>query len=144
MDGDLVRENLSRGLGFSRADRDENIRRIAFVGKLLTRNGIATLVAAISPYREAREAARREIRRFVEVYVSCPLETCMERDTKGLYKKALAGEILAFTGISDPYEPPLSPDLVLYTDKEGPAESAARVIDRLVQLGFLHSHRADQ
>jgi adenylylsulfate kinase len=144
LDGDLVRENLSRGLGFSRADRDEHIRRIAFVGKLLTRNGVATLVAAISPYREAREAARKEIGHFVEVYVSCPLEICMERDTKGLYKKALAGEIPAFTGISDPYEPPLSPDLVLYTDKERPAESAARVIDRLVQLGFLHSHRADQ
>jgi len=139
LDGDLVRENLSRGLGFSRADRDENIRRIAFVGELLTRNGVATLVAAISPYREAREAARREIRRFVEVYVSCPLEICMGRDTKGLYKKALAGEILGFTGISDPYEPPLSPDLVLYTDKESPAESAARVIDRLLELGFLES-----
>ena len=139
LDGDLVRENLSRGLGFSRADRDENIRRIAFVSKLLTRNGVATLVAAISPYREAREAARREIGRFVEVYVSCPIEVCMERDSKGLYKKALAGEIPAFTGISDPYEPPLSPELILHTDKESPAESAARVLDRLLELGFLDS-----
>jgi adenylylsulfate kinase len=139
LDGDLVRENLSRGLGFSRSDRDENIRRIAFVSKLLTRNGVATLVAAISPYREARETARREIGRFVEVYVSCPLEICMERDSKGLYKKALAGEIPAFTGISDPYEAPHSPELILCTDKESPAESAARVFDRLLELGFLDS-----
>ncbi|MGH7369422.1 MAG: adenylyl-sulfate kinase [Candidatus Methylomirabilaceae bacterium] len=109
LDGDAVRENLSRGLGFSKADRDENIRRIAFVSALLTRNGIVTLVAAISPYRQARDAARREIGRFVEVYVSCPVETCMERDSKRLYKKAAAGEIQGFTGISDPYEPPLAP-----------------------------------
>ena len=137
LDGDVVRENLSRGLGFSKADRDENIRRIAFVSKLLTRNEVATLVAAISPYRAAREAARREIGRFVEVYVNCPLEICMGRDIKGLYKRAVAGEIPAFTGISDPYEPPLSPELTLHTDKESLEESATRVIQRLRELGFL-------
>ena len=137
LDGDVVRENLSQGLGFSKADRDENIRRIAFVSKLLTRNEVATLVAAISPYRAAREAARREIGRFVEVYVNCPLEICMGRDMKGLYKRAVAGEIPAFTGISDPYEPPLSPELTLHTDKESLEESATRVIQRLRELGFL-------
>jgi len=137
LDGDVVRENLSRGLGFSKADRDENIRRVAFVSKLLTRNEVATLVAAISPYRAAREAARREIGRFVEVYVNCPLEICMGRDIKGLYKRAVAGEIPAFTGISDPYEPPLSPELTLHTDKESLEESATRVIQRLRELGFL-------
>ena len=137
LDGDVVRENLSRGLGFSKADRDENIRRIAFVSKLLTRNEVATLVAAISPYRAAREAARREIGCFVEVYVNCPLEICMGRDMKGLYKRAVAGEIPAFTGISDPYEPPLSPELTLHTDKESLEESATRVIQRLRELGFL-------
>jgi adenylyl-sulfate kinase len=137
LDGDLVRENLSRGLGFSKADRDENIRRIAFVSKLLTRNGVVTLVAAISPYRAAREAARSEIGRFVEVYVSCPVEVCMGRDAKGLYRKAAAGEIPAFTGISDPYEPPLSPELILQTDRESPEESAARVMSRLRELGLL-------
>jgi adenylylsulfate kinase len=137
LDGDVVRENLSRGLGFSKADRDENIRRIAFVSKLLTRNEVATLVAAISPYRAAREAARREIGRFVEVYVNCPLEICMGRHIKGLYKRAVAGEIPAFTGISDPYEPPLSPELTLHTDKESLEESTTRVIQRLRELGFL-------
>jgi len=137
LDGDVVRDNLSRGLGFSKADRDENIRRIAFVSKLLNRNEVATLVAAISPYRAAREAARREIGRFVEVYVNCPLEICMGRDIKGLYKRAVAGEIPAFTGISDPYEPPLSPELTLHTDKESLEESATRVIQRLRELGFL-------
>jgi adenylylsulfate kinase len=137
LDGDVVRGNLSRGLGFSRADRDENIRRIAFVSKLLTRNGVATLVAAISPYRAARDAARREIGRFIEVYVNCPIEVCMARDTKGLYKRAVAGEIPAFTGISDPYEPPPSPDLTLHTDKESFEESAGRVMSRLRDLGFL-------
>ena len=137
LDGDAVRENLSRGLGFSKADRDENIRRIAFVSKLLTRNGVATLVAAISPYRAAREAARREIGRFVEVYVHCPIEVCMGRDTKGLYRRAVAGEISAFTGISDPYEPPPSPELTLHTDKESPEQSAALVMSRLRELGVL-------
>ncbi|MGC8834226.1 MAG: adenylyl-sulfate kinase, partial [Armatimonadota bacterium] len=106
LDGDVVRTHLSKGLGFSKEDRDTNIRRIAFVCKLLTRNGVAVIAAAISPYRDVREEARREIGNFVEVYVRCPLEVCIQRDVKGLYQKALRGEIPNFTGISDPYEEP--------------------------------------
>ena len=137
LDGDVVRQNLSQGLGFTKADRDTNIQRIAFVSKLLTRNHVVTLVAAISPYREAREAARKEIGNFVEVYVKCPLETCMARDAKGLYKKAIEGTIPYFTGISDPYEEPLEPEIVLQTDQEAPEESAATVLRRLRELGYL-------
>jgi len=139
LDGDVVRQNLSQGLGYSKADRDTNIRRIAFVGKLLTRHQVATLVAAISPYREAREEARKAIGNFVEVYVKCPLETCMERDTKGLYKKALEGAIPFFTGVSDPYEEPLEPEIILHTDRETPEESAAKVLHHLRALGYLSS-----
>ncbi len=137
LDGDVIRQNLSQGLGFTKADRDINIQRIAFVSKLLTRNQVVTLVAAISPYREAREAARKEIGNFVEVYVQCPLETCIARDAKGLYKKAIEGTIPYFTGISDPYEEPLEPEIVLQTDQETPEESAARVLRRLRELGYL-------
>ncbi len=137
LDGDVVRQNLSQGLGFSKADRDANIRRIAFVSKLLTRNQVVTLVAAISPYREARELARKEIGRFVEVYVKCPLEICIARDVKGLYKKALDSTIPYFTGISDPYEEPLEPEIVIETDRETPEESAAKVLRGLQNLGFL-------
>ena len=137
LDGDVVRQNLSQGLGFSKADRDTNIRRIAFVSKLLTRNHVVTLVAAISPYREVREEARKEIGSFVEVYVKCPLETCMARDTKGLYKKALEGAIPYFTGVSDPYEEPLEPEIVLYTDQETPEECAAKILHHLRVLGYL-------
>lgn len=137
LDGDEVREHLSRGLGFSRADRDTNVKRIAYVAKLLTRNGVAVITAAISPYREAREWARREIGNFVEVYVNCPLEVCAARDVKGLYKKALAGEIPNFTGVSDPYEPPTNPELILETHRETPSESAAKVIACLERLGYL-------
>jgi len=137
LDGDVVRQNLSQGLGFTRADRDANIRRIAFVSKLLTRNCVVTLVAAISPYREARELARKEIGSFVEVYVKCPLETCIARDVKGLYKKAIQESIPNFTGISDPYEEPLGPEIVLHTDKETPEESAAKVLRRLGELGYV-------
>ncbi|MGH7370098.1 MAG: adenylyl-sulfate kinase [Candidatus Methylomirabilaceae bacterium] len=137
LDGDVVRQNMSQGLGFSKADRDTNIRRIAFVSKLLTRNNVATLVAAISPYREAREEARKEIGNFVEVYVKCPLETCMARDDKGLYKRALEGTISNFTGVSDPYEEPLEPEIVLYTDQETPEQCAARVLRRLQELKYI-------
>ncbi len=137
LDGDVVRQNLSQGLGFTKADRDTNIRRIAFVSKLLTRNNVVTLVAAISPYREVREEARKEIGAFVEVYVKCPLEICMARDAKGLYKKALEGTIPYFTGISDPYEEPLEPEIVLYTDRETPEESAARLLHRLRELRYI-------
>jgi adenylyl-sulfate kinase len=137
LDGDVIRENLSKGLGFSKEDRDTNIKRIAFVCKLLTRNGVVNIAAAISPYREAREYARKEIQHFIEVYVKCSLETCIQRDVKGLYKKALAGEVKAFTGISDPYEEPLNPEVVLETDRETPEESAMKVIRKLEELGYL-------
>ena len=137
LDGDRVRTHLSKGLGFSREDRDTNIRRIGFVAHLLTRNGVAVIVAAISPYRAIRDEARAEIKRFAEVFVKCPLEECARRDVKGLYKKAMAGEIPAFTGVSDPYEAPLDPELVLDTTKEGPEESARRVIATLERLGYL-------
>src|SRR5438270_7145111 len=118
LDGDEVRKNLSSGLGFSKADRDANIRRIAYVAKLLSRNGVVAITAAISPYREIRDEARRDIGNFVEIFVQCPLEVCEQRDVKGLYKKARTGEIKQFTGISDPYEPPLNPEIHLHTDRE--------------------------
>lgn len=137
LDGDVVRQNLSQGLGFTKADRDANIQRIAFVSKLLTRNRVVTLVAAISPYRHAREMARKEIGGFVEVYVKCPLETCIARDVKGLYKKAIRESLPNFTGISDPYEEPLEPEIVLHTDRETPEESSAKVLRRLRELGYL-------
>lgn len=137
LDGDIVRQSLTRDLGFSKKDRDENIRRITFVAKLLTRNGVAVLTSFISPYRKARDNARREIGSFVEVYVQCPVEVCMERDVKGMYKKAIAGEIKEFTGISDPYEEPLNPEIFLDTDKESLEESAHKVIKKLNDLGYL-------
>ena len=116
LDGDIVRQNLTKGLGFSKADRDENIRRIGFVAQLLSRNGVVVLVSAISPYREIRDEVRGRIGDFVEVFVNAPLETCEERDIKGLYKKARAGEIKGFTGIDDPYEAPLKPEVECRTD----------------------------
>lgn len=137
LDGDEVRENLNKGLGFSKEDRDTNIKRIGYVAKLLSRNGVAVITAAISPYRATRDYVRREIGHFVEVYVKCPLEVCIARDVKGLYKKALAGEIKQFTGVSDPYEEPLNPEVVVETDRESAEESAARVIRRLEELGYL-------
>ena len=137
LDGDVVRTNLSKGLGFSKEDRDTNIRRIGFVSKLLTRNGVASIVAAISPYRDVRDEVRREIGDFVEVYVECSLEELIRRDVKGLYEKALRGEIKNFTGVSDPYEAPLNPDVVVNTQKEQVEESVARVLRRLRDLGYL-------
>jgi adenylylsulfate kinase len=138
LDGDIVRTNLSKGLGFSRADRDANVLRIGFVAKLLTRNRVAVIVSAISPYKEARDMVRRDIGEdFIEVFVSCPVEVCAERDVKGLYKKAFAGEIQGFTGVSDPYEPPSAPELTLKTDEEEPKESTRRVIAKLEELGYL-------
>lgn len=137
LDGDVVRQSLTRDLGFSREDRNENIRRVTFVAKLLTRNGVAVLVSFISPYRDIRAQARREIGSFLEVYTKCPLDVCMQRDTKGMYKKALAGEIKEFTGISDPYEEPLSPEILLETDRETLEESARKVISRLEEWGYL-------
>jgi len=138
LDGDIVRTNLSKGLGFSRADRDTNILRIGFVAKLLTRNGVAVIVSAISPYKEARDQVRRDMAEdFVEVFVSCPVEVCAKRDVKGLYEKAYTGEIENFTGVSDPYEPPTAPELILKTDEEEPEESARKVIAKLEKLGYL-------
>lgn len=135
LDGDEVRTNLSKGLGFSREDRDTNIRRIGYVCRLLSRNGVAAISAAISPYREVRAEVRAAIERdgaeFIEVYVKCPLEVLIERDVKGLYKKALAGEIAQFTGISDPYEEPLAPDVVVESDRETLEESTAKIINEL-------------
>lgn len=137
LDGDEVREHLSRGLGFSRADRDTNIRRIGYVAKLLTRNGVVAITAAISPYREVREEVRQSVGRFVEIYVRTPLEVCMQRDVKGLYQKALRGEITQFTGVSDPYEEPLHPELSIETVGESPAESAGRVLAYLEAHGYI-------
>jgi len=137
LDGDEVRTHLSAGLGFSKEDRDTNIRRIGYVAKLLTRNGVAVITAAISPYRDVRDEVRREIGAFVEVHVKASLDACIGRDTKGLYRRALAGEIPQFTGVSDPYEEPLAPDLVIDTEREDVGTSAVRVIDRLVELGYL-------
>jgi len=137
LDGDEVRKRLTKGLGFCKEDRDENIRRISYVAKLLTRVGAVAIVSAISPYRAIREEARAEIGNFVEVYVSCPLEECVRRDVKGLYRKALTGEIPNFTGISDPYEPPLAPEVVVETDRETPEESLARILTTLRALGYL-------
>ena len=139
LDGDEVRQNLSKGLGFTREDRDTNIRRIGYVAKLLTRNGVAVIAAAISPYRAIRDEVREEIGAFIEVYVKASLDECIRRDTKGLYRRALAGEIPQFTGVSDPYEEPLSPELVIDTEREEITDSASRVIDRLFELGHLRS-----
>ncbi|TMK71782.1 MAG: adenylyl-sulfate kinase [Actinobacteria bacterium] len=132
LDGDIVRENLSKGLGFSKEDRDTNIRRIAFVADLLSRNDVPVITAAISPYREIRDEARKKMGdRFIEVYTQAPLEVCEERDVKGLYAKARAGEIKEFTGISDPYEPPENPEILIQTDKQSPEESAQQILDYL-------------
>ena len=129
LDGDVVRTNLSKGLGFSREDRDTNIRRIAFVADLLSRNGVVAITAAISPYRATRDEARTLMGdRFVEIHARASVEECARRDVKGLYAKAFAGEIKEFTGVSDPYEPPEAPEVELDTESESPAESAAKVI----------------
>jgi adenylylsulfate kinase len=137
LDGDVVRTNLSKGLGFSKEDRDTNILRIGFVCDLLTRNDVVAIAAAISPYRDAREQVRRSIGSFVEVYVKCPVEVLAERDVKGLYRKALAGEIKNFTGIDDPYEEPTAPDVTVETDRETVEESAARIIARLEEMSLI-------
>lgn len=144
LDGDVVRTNLSKGLGFSKEDRDINIRRIGFVCHLLTRNGTFAISAAISPYRSIRDEIREQIGDFVEVFVNCPLEECIKRDVKGLYKKALAGEIKEFTGISDPYEEPLSPEVVVESHKEEPEESLRKILRRLAELGYISSNGFDE
>jgi adenylylsulfate kinase len=140
LDGDVVRTNLSKGLGFSREDRDTNIARIAFVAHLLARNGVTVITAAISPFRVTRDSARQLIGDFVEVHVAPPLEACIQRDVKGLYKKAIAGEIAQFTGISDPYEEPLSPELKIDTSVVTVDEGVGRILGKLRDLGYLEPH----
>jgi adenylylsulfate kinase len=144
LDGDVVRTHLSKGLGFSREDRDTNIKRIAFVCSLLTRNGAICISAAIAPYREAREWARQEIGNFVEVYVKCPIDVCRERDVKGLYKLVDEGKIKNFTGVDDPYEEPERPELVVETDKETLDESVQRIFSKLVELNYLDASYLEQ
>jgi adenylyl-sulfate kinase len=141
LDGDEVRQRLSRGLGYSKADRDENVRRIAYVANLITRCGGVAITCAISPYRQLRAEARRDIGQFVEVYVRCPVKVCIARDVKGLYAKALRGEIQQFTGISDPYEAPLNPEVVVDTAHQRPDESVATILRRLEALGYLAADR---
>ena len=140
LDGDVVRTNLSKGLGFSKEDRDTNIRRIGFVCNLLTRNGVVAIAAAISPYKAVRQEVREMIGDFVEVYVKASLETCIQRDVKGLYKKALAGEIKQFTGVSDPYEPPENPEVICDTERETPQESAAKIVAYLEEVGYVGNY----
>lgn len=137
LDGDVVRTNLSKGLGFSQEDRDTNIRRIGFVAHLLSRNGVAVMTAAISPYRAIRDEIRAMEPNFVEVYITAPLEVCEDRDVKGLYAKARAGEIKGFTGIDDPYEEPLNPEIICYTERESVEESVKKVLTKLEQLGYI-------
>lgn len=137
LDGDEVRENISKGLGFSKEDRDTNIKRIGYVAKLLARNQVAVITAAISPYREVRDSIRADNQNFVEVFVKAPLDTCIQRDVKGLYKKALAGEIKQFTGVSDPYEEPINPEIIVETHLESPSQSAARILAKLEELNYI-------
>lgn len=137
LDGDVVRTNLSKGLGFSQEDRDTNIRRIGFVAHLLSRNGVVAMTAAISPYRAIRDEIREMEPNFVEVYVTAPLEVCEGRDVKGLYAKARAGEIKGFTGIDDPYEEPVNPEIICYTERESVEESVKKVLTKLEQLGYI-------
>ncbi len=136
LDGDIVRKDLTSDLGFSKEDRDENIRRVTFVAKLLTRNGVVALATFVSPYQAQRTQARKEIGAFVEVYVRCPKDVCMKRDVKGMYKKALAGKLKGFTGVDDPYEEPEHPEIIVDTDKENIDESVEHILYTLKQLGY--------
>ncbi len=138
LDGDIVRKDLTSDLGFSKKDRDENIKRVTFVAKLLTRNGVVVLATFVSPYKKMRDHARKEIGSFVEIYVRCPVDICMKRDVKGMYKKALAGELKGFTGVDDPYEEPGHPELIIDTDKETIAESVEKVLKILQKLGYIN------
>lgn len=137
LDGDIVRQSLTRDLGFSKEDRDKNIERVTFVAKLLTRNGVAVLCSFISPYRARRQKSREEIGEFLEVFVECPVTVCADRDVKGMYAKAFAGEIQNFTGVSDPYEDPENPEIVCHTAEETPEESAAIIIAYLEAHGYM-------
>ena len=141
LDGDEVRESLSKDLGFSKGDRDTNIRRIGYVARLLSRNGIVAIVAAVSPYRAVREEVRRaQEAPFVEVYLECPLEELMRRDPKGLYQRAIKGELTGLTGLSDPYEPPLRPDILIRTDLKSVEESCVQIVEWLEVRAFIVGH----
>ena len=142
LDGDVVRTRLSSGLGFSKEDRDENIRRIGFVCELLSRNGVTVIVAAISPYRAAREEVRSRVESFVEVHMQCALDVLVERDVKGLYQRALAGELAHFTGISDPYEPPLQPEVTIDSARETPEAGAGKIWNVLLERGLVRDDRS--
>ncbi|MGV9170400.1 MAG: adenylyl-sulfate kinase [Promethearchaeia archaeon] len=137
MDGDELRQGLSRDLGFSKEDRNEHNHRVIFCTKLLARNGVIVVVALISPYRETRAYAKEEISNMIEVFVDAPIDVCIERDPKGLYEQALAGEIKNFTGIDDPYEKPLNPDVTVHTHKETVEESVNKILDKARELGYL-------
>lgn len=137
LDGDVIRENLSKGLGFSKQDRDTNIRRIGWVCEVLSRNGVVAIAAAISPYAEIRDEIRGKVENFVQVYAECPIPVLAERDVKGLYKKALAGEIKNFTGVSDPYEAPVNAEVTYHSDKETVQESAQKILAKLEEMGLV-------
>jgi len=137
LDGDTVRKNLTKDLGFSKEDRDENINRVTLLAKDLTQTGIAVLATFVSPYSERREKSRKEIVDFIEIYVKCPLEICKKRDVKGMYKKAFAGEIKNFTGVDDPYEEPKNPELIVNSDKETVDESVEKVLKKFEELGYV-------
>jgi adenylylsulfate kinase len=137
LDGDIIRQGLTNDLGFSKKDRDENIRRVTFVAKMLTRNNVIVLATFVSPFREQRRNARKEIERFVEVYVRCPVEICMKRDVKGMYQKAREGKIKHFTGVDDPYEEPEHPELTVDTDKETVEDSVNKVLNTLTDLEYI-------
>ncbi len=144
LDGDVIRTNLSKGLGFSKEDRETNLMRIGFVCRLLSRNGAIAIAAAISPYDYIRKNLRKEDENFIEVYVNAPIEKCIERDVKGLYKKALAGEIKQFTGIDDPYEAPEDAEIEVHTDKETVEESVEFILRRMEELGKIEPDRSDE
>jgi adenylylsulfate kinase len=141
LDGDVVRTNLSKGLGFSKEDRDTNILRIGFVANLLTRNGVACITSAISPYRHVRNECRSMIKDFVEVHVHATVEECAKRDVKGLYEKAMRGEIKGFTGVDDPYEPPSAPEVFVDTMSQSPDDSLQLILDTLDELGYIEHAR---
>ena len=137
LDGDIVRKDLTKDLGFSKKDRDENIRRVSYLAKNLTKSGLIVLATFVSPYKARREKSRKEIENFVEIYVQCPVEVCKKRDVKGMYKKALIGEIKGFTGVDDPYEEPDNPELIINSDIETLEESVEKVLKKLEELGYI-------
>ena len=139
LDGDIVRKDLTKDLGFSKEDRDENIRRVSYLAKNLTKSGLFVLATFVSPYKARREKSREEIENFVEIYVKCPVEVCKKRDVKGMYKKALAGEIKNFTGVDDPYEEPDNPELIINSDKETIDESVEKVLKKLEELDYIEN-----